>query len=108
MAGEGEIKVDIKAFTTAADEVSKAQKQIAEAFERYIRELNSLRSAWQGDTSDKIKAVSAAMKNSGSVISTNLAAYRKTLNELAGVYDQYEKAVEEESKTLGFDANSMR
>ncbi len=105
---EGEIKVDTRAFVTAGEEVSNAQKQIAQAFDRYVGELNTLRNAWQGDTSDKIKAIANSMKASGSTMSTNLAAYVRTLNELAGIYDQHEKAVEEQGKTLGFDAGSMK
>ncbi len=108
MAGEGEIKVDIKAFITAAEEVGNAQKQIAQAFDRYVSEINTIRNAWQGDTSDKIKAIANSMKTSGATINTNLSAYIKTLNELAGIYDAHEKSAEEQSKTLGFDANSMK
>ncbi len=108
MAGDSEIRVDTKAFVTAADEIGKAQKQITDAFDAYIKELGTLRNAWQGDTSDKVKAIANSMKTSGSTISTNLSAYRKTLNELAGIYEQHEKSAEEQTKTLGFDSNSMR
>ncbi len=108
MAGEGEVKVDIKAFVTAAEEIGTAQKQITDAFNNYVKELSTLRNAWQGDTSDRVRAVANSMKNSGATISQNLSAYRTTLNELAGVYDQHEKSAQEQSKTLGFDAGSMK
>ncbi len=108
MAGEGEIKVDTKAFITASEEIATAQKQVAQAFESFIGEINNLRSSWQGDTSDKVKAIANSMKNSAATIDSHMYSYCNTLNELAGVYDQHEKQAEEQTRALGFDIGDIR
>ncbi len=107
MAG-GDIKVETKAFIAASDEIGNASTQISQGLDSYLREINSLRNAWQGSSSDRVRAMANSMKTSGDQLLTNLASYRKTLNELAGIYDQSEKAATESSKTLSFSGSSMK
>ncbi len=107
MAG-GEIKIETKAFLTASEEIGTASTQIMQGLDAYLREFNSLRSSWQGSSSDRMKGIANSIKTSGDTLKVNMENYRKTLNELAGIYEQSEKAATESGKSLSFGENSMR
>ncbi len=104
----GELKIETKAFVAAAEEIGTASTQIAQGLDNYIREINSLRSSWQGSSSDRVRAMSASIKTSGEALLKNMENYRLTLNELAGIYDQSEKAAVESGKSLTFNGSSMK
>ncbi len=107
MAGT-EIKIETRAFITASEEISAARTQIAQSVDAYLREINNLRSAWQGSSSDRVKAMAASIKTSGDQLLLNMDNYSKTLNELAGIYDQSEKHAVESGRSLSFSGGSMR
>ncbi len=107
MAGS-EIKIETKAFLQASEEIAAARTQMATSIDSYLREINSLRSAWQGSSSDRERAMAASIKTSGEQLLTNMDNYRTTLNELAGIYEQSEKQAVESGRTLSFSGGSMR
>ncbi len=107
MAGS-EIKIETKAFLAASEEITAAKTQIAQSIDAYLREINSLRSAWQGSSSDRVRAMAASIKTSGEQLLMNMDSYSKTLNELAGIYDQTEKHAVETGRSLSFNGGSMR
>ncbi len=107
MAGT-EIKIETKAFIAASEEISAARAQIAQSVDTYLREINSLRSAWQGSSSDRVRAMANSMKTSGEQLLQNMEKYSKTLNELAGIYDQTEKHAVESGRSLSTNGLSMR
>ncbi len=107
MAGT-EIKIETKVFLSTAEEITAARAQIAQSIDAYLREVSSLRSAWQGSSSDRVRAMAASIKTSGELLFQNMDNYSKTLNELAGIYTQTEKHAVESGKSLAFNGSSMR
>ncbi len=107
MAG-GELKIETRAFIAASEEIGAASTQIAQSLDSYIREINSLRSSWQGSSSDRVRAMSTSIRTSGEALLKNMENYRVTLNELAGIYDQSEKTAVESGKSLTFNGSSMK
>ncbi len=107
MAG-GDIKIETKAFIAASEEIASASQQITQSLDAYLREINSLRNAWQGSSSDRVRAMASSMKTSGEQLLQNMTSYQKTLNELAGIYEQSEKTATESGRTLSFSGSSMK
>ncbi len=107
MANSNEIKVDAKAFQTTSDEITKIIKTLEQSFNTYFTSLNSLRGGWQGDTSDRIRALSKSMNDSMSMLINNLSAYPKALYEVAGIYQKAEETISKQGQSLNFDVSSM-
>ncbi len=107
MAGS-EIKIETKAFLAASEEIAAARGQIAQSIDTYMREINSLRSAWQGSSSDRVKGMASSMKTSGEQLLKNMDSYCNTLNELAGIYNESEKHAVESGRSLSFSGSSMK
>ncbi|MDR1728466.1 MAG: WXG100 family type VII secretion target [Acidobacteriota bacterium] len=103
MATGNESKIDTKLFASTAERVGTVAKDLENCFQDWSRIMQSLRSNWQGDTSDDIKNTVEAVQGSAATLVRTLSGYRATLNELAGIYDQTEKNVQETGKSLKFD-----
>ncbi len=106
MATDNEIKVDVKAFAQASEDISKMLTSLATSITAYIDAVNSLRSVWQGDTSNNVKGMGLSMLNSMEILMTNLGKYPKALNEVAGIYTTAEKQLSETGKSLNFEGMS--
>ncbi len=104
---ESELKVDVKAFTAASEEISAMTKNLEQSVNAYLSGVNSLRSVWQGDGSNNVKAMAQSMLNSMELLMTHLSAYPKALGEVAGIYVTSEKQLAETGKSLNFDSSSM-
>jgi WXG100 family type VII secretion target len=103
LAAGNESKIDTKLFAATADTIANAAKELGRLFADWNKNMNSLRSVWQGDTSDDIKnTVEQVQKNSADLL-TALNGYPIALREIAGIYDNTEKNLQETSKTLKFD-----
>ena len=103
MATGTESKIDTKLFVATADSVGNIAKELESCFADWAKIMQGLRSNWQGDTSDDIKNTVEAVQSSASELLRSLGGYRNALNEIAGIYDQTEKAVQEKGRTLKFD-----
>jgi WXG100 family type VII secretion target len=103
MATGSESKIDTKLFMATADSVGTITKELESCFQDYNKTMQSMRSYWQGDTSDDIKNVADSVQRSAADLLRSLGGYRAALNELAGIYDKTENNVQETSKTLKFD-----
>jgi WXG100 family type VII secretion target len=98
-----ESKIDTKLFAATADTVANAAKELGRLFSDWNKNMNSLRSVWQGDTSDDIKNTVEQVQKSSADLLTALNGYPPTLREIAGIYDNTEKNVQETGKTLKFE-----
>ncbi|MCL2699922.1 MAG: WXG100 family type VII secretion target [Defluviitaleaceae bacterium] len=103
MATGGESKIDTKLFVTTADTVGTVSKELESCFQEWGKAMQGMRGYWQGDTSDDIKNVAEAVQRSASDLLRSLSGYRAAVNEIAGIYDNTEKHVQEKGKTLKFD-----
>ncbi len=108
MAASSEVKVDIKAFAQASDEIGKVIQALRSGFEAYMKDMVALRSVWQGDSSNHAKAVIESMSRCMEIMLTNVGAYVTAFNEVAGIYTQTQKSTTEMGKTLKFDSGAMR
>lgn len=107
MASGSESKIDTKLFVSTADSVGNVAKELTTLFQDYAKAAQTLRSNWQGDSSEDIKGVADQVQKSGAELLRKLNSYRSTLNEIAGIYDKTEKNVQETSKSLKFE-NTFR
>jgi WXG100 family type VII secretion target len=103
MAAGNESKIDTKLFAQTADTIANATKELNRLFGDWNKSMNSLRGAWQGDTSDDVKNTVEQIQKSSADLSTALNGYPAALREIAGIYDSAEKAVQETGKSLKFD-----
>jgi len=103
MAVGNDSKIDTKLFATTAETTAKVASDLETCFQDWAKVMQSLRGNWQGDTSDNIKNTVEAVQRSASDLLRALGGYRKALNEMAGIYDKTEKAVQESGKSLKFD-----
>jgi uncharacterized protein YukE len=103
MATGSESKIDSGLFVSTADTIVEVTKELGGCFEEWTKILQGLRGNWQGDTSDDIKNTVEAVQKSAAEMLRVLGAYKMTLYELAGIYDQTEKTVQEKGKSLKFD-----
>lgn len=108
MAASNENLIDTKLFLTTAETIGAATKELTRLFEDWNKTMNSLRSSWQGDTSDNIKNTAEQIQKSSADLITALAGYSPTLKEIAGIYDKTEKNIQETGKSLKFERNAMR
>lgn len=97
-----ESKIDTKLFLTTAEELKPLTKNLGNLFTQWQETLASLRSEWQGDTSDDVKNTAAQLQKSSEALLRSLSGYSVTLKEMAGIYDKTEKTVQESGKTLKF------
>jgi WXG100 family type VII secretion target len=103
MAAGNESKIDTKLFAQTADTIASATKELSRMFGDWNKAMNSLRSTWQGDTSDDVKNTVEQVQKSSADLITALNGYPAALREIAGIYDSADKAVQETGKTLKFD-----
>lgn len=103
MASGGESKVDTKLFVSTADAVGVVAKDLSACFQEWAKVMQGLRGNWQGDTSDDIKNTVEAVQGSAADLLRAMDGCRAALNEMAGIYDKTEKAVQETGKSLKFD-----
>jgi WXG100 family type VII secretion target len=103
VAAGNETKIDTKLFASTADTIASAAKELNRLFSDWNKNMNSLRSVWQGDTSDDIKNTVEQVQKSSAALITALNGYPTALREIAGIYDNTEKNVAETSKTLKFE-----
>jgi WXG100 family type VII secretion target len=103
VAAGSESKIDTKLFAATADTIANASKELNRLFSDWNKNMNSLRSVWQGDTSDDIKNTVEQVQKSSAALITALNGYPAALREIAGIYDSTEKNVAETGKTLKFD-----
>lgn len=97
-----ENKVDTKLLAATADSIEPAIKKMATLFEQWQSTIGSLRSDWQGDTSDDIRNTAAQIKTNSEALMRSLETYPKMLREMAGIYEKTEKSQQETSKKLKF------
>ena len=107
MATGNESKIDTKMFVSTADTIGTVAKELEACFQDWAKVMQSLRGAWQGDTSDDIKNTAEAVQKSASDMLRSLGGYKTALYEIAGIYDKTEKNVQETGKSLKFD-NALR
>lgn len=105
MAMGSESKIDTKLFVATAESISGVHKELDSCFAEWTKIMQGLRGNWHGDTSDDVKNVVDAVQNSAGVLFVALGGYRKALYELAGIYDNTEKKLQETSKSLKFTKN---
>ena len=98
-----ESKIDTKLFVATADSIGTAAKDLGTCFQDWAKVMQTLRGSWQGDTSDDMKNVAEAVQNSAADLLRSLGGYRAALNEIAGIYDNTEKSIQETGKSLKFD-----
>jgi WXG100 family type VII secretion target len=103
LAASNESKIDTKLFAQTADTIANATKELNRLFSEWNKNMNSLRSVWQGDTSDDIKNTVEQVQKSSADLITALNGYPVALREIAGIYDNTEKNVQETGKTLKFE-----
>jgi WXG100 family type VII secretion target len=103
VAAGTESKIDTKLFAATADTVANAARELNRLFSEWNKHMNSLRSIWQGDTSDDIKNTVEQVQKSSADLITALNGYPVALREIAGIYDNTEKNVQETGKTLKFE-----
>lgn len=103
MATGSESKIDTKLFVSTAETIGTVTKELDSCFQDWAKVMQNMRGYWQGDTSDDIKNVADAVKNSASDLQKSLGGYRSALNEIAGIYDKTEQSVQETSKSLNFN-----
>jgi WXG100 family type VII secretion target len=103
MAAGNESKIDTKLFASTADTIASAAKELNRLFSEWNKHMNSLRSVWQGDTSDDIKNTVEQVQKSSAALTAALNGYPAALREIAGIYDNTEKSVQETGKSLKFD-----
>ena len=103
MATGTESKIDTKLFTATADSVGVVAKDLESCFSEWTKTMQGLRSNWQGDTSDNIKNTVEAVQKSAAELQRSLGGYKAALYEIAGIYDQTEKAVQDSGRSLKFD-----
>ena len=102
MAGS-ESKIDTKLFTDTANSIGTVAKDLETCFSDWATILSSLRSVWQGDTSDDIKNTVESVQKSAAELLRSLGGYKAALYDMAGIYDNTEKDVKEKGKSLKFD-----
>ena len=88
MASGGESKVDTKLFVSTADTVGVVAKDLSACFQEWADDIKNTVEAVQGSAADLLRAMDGC---------------RAALNEMAGIYDKTEKAVQETGKSLKFD-----
>ena len=98
-----ESKIDTKLFTSTADAVIAVAKDLESCFSDWAKIMSSLRSVWQGDTSDDMKNTIESVQRSASELLRSLGGYKAALYELAGIYDNTEKNIQEKSRSLKFE-----
>jgi WXG100 family type VII secretion target len=103
LAATNESKIDTKLFAATADTIANAAKELGRLFADWNKNMNSLRSVWQGDTSDDIKNTVEQVQKSSADLLTALNGYPAALREIAGIYDNTEKNLQETGKTLKFE-----
>lgn len=97
-----ESKIDTKLFLSTADALAPLAKNLGNLFTQWQETVASLRSEWQGDSSDDVKNTAAQLQKSSEALLRSISSYAVTLKEMAGVYDKTEKTVQESGKTLKF------
>ena len=102
MATGNERKIDTKLFAATADTTGTVAKELEACFSEWGKLMQTLRGAWQGDTSDSIKHTADAVQKSAAELLRSLGGYRAALNEMAGIYDKTEKNIQETGKSLKF------
>lgn len=107
MGAGGETRIDTALFAATADATKAAAREIARLCQDWIRSMNGLRGVWQGGTSDNVRNTAAQVQKSAAALTETLAGYDAALREIAGIYDQTEKSVQESGKSLKFEG-SMR
>lgn len=98
-----ETKVNTKLLSTTADTISGLANELDRLGEDWYKTLSSLRSQWQGDSSDNIKNTMEQARKSSKDLIANLKNYPTALREIAGIYDKTESSVKESGKSLTFD-----
>ena len=101
MAGS-ESRIDTQLFLATAEALNPATRELANLFTRWQETLSSLRSDWQGDSSDDIRNTAAQLQRSSEALLRSLTGYQATLKEMAGIYDKTEKNVQQTGKSLKF------
>ncbi len=102
MAGDGTSRINTEELLRAVREITSIKKSIAanaDATHAYFRKLQD---SYAGESADDIYAVAGQLKKSAGAIITMLENYVKVLNELAGVYEDTEKAVSRNAGKLKF------
>ena len=103
MASGTESKIDTKLFTATAESIAAVSKDLESCFQEWGKTMQGMRGYWQGDTSDDIKNVAEAVQSSGADLIRSLGGYKAALYEMAGIYDNTEKNIQETGKSLKFD-----
>lgn len=103
MATGSESRIDTKLFAATAQSVGNIAKQMNGYCQEWNKTMNTLRGAWQGDTSDNMKNTADQVQKSAAVLLNALSGYQAALNEMAGIYEKTEQNVQETGKSLRFD-----
>ena len=103
MASGTESKIDTRLFVATADTVGAVSKDLESCFQEWGKIMQGMRGYWHGDTSDDIKNITEAVQRSGSDLLRSLGGYKAALHEIAGIYDNTEKNIQETGKSLKFD-----
>lgn len=101
MAGS-ESRINTALFLSTAETLNPITKELAGLFARWQDTVASLRSDWQGDSSDDVRNTAAQLQRSSDALLQSLTGYQAVLKELAGIYDKTEKNVQETGKSLKF------
>lgn len=102
MAGDGTNRINTEEMLRAAQEITSIKKSIASNTDATYAIFRKLQDSYAGESADDIYAVAGQLKKSSSAIITMLASYEKVLQELAGVYEDTEKAVNKNAGKLKF------
>ena len=97
-----ESKIDTALFISTAETIAPLTKELGNLFTRWQEVVGSLRSDWQGDTSDDVRNTAAQLRRSSDDLLKALSGYQAALKEMAGIYDKTEKNVQETGKSLKF------